>query len=256
LWTSWNSWGFAALGDVDSYICGLKPSKDATHIEFREKEEEISVGKSDASYHKHFSEPGGGGLVGEFYSCRWRRQCRIQIAFSKRAPSTRCWRFRSKPEPKALSTTAILQEETDFSILYAKQYLSSRNSTASAFVPHPSACCLLLPLMYPYTHSLGRYWVLRRYMPSTHTRNLRSSLDQRDNYNPILATMQFYRFLQLAVFVCCPFTRTCRYRVDAGDQGTAIYSGIFGRSTQDQRRNCGPSIATVRYRTHQLAVFV
>jgi hypothetical protein len=46
----------------------------------RDKEGEISDGKSDVSYvpgATSFSKPGGGGLASGFYSCRQRRQCVI-----------------------------------------------------------------------------------------------------------------------------------------------------------------------------------
>jgi hypothetical protein len=71
---------------------------------------------------------------------------------------------------------------------------------------------------------------------------LRSTRDKRGNYLPMLATVRSYRILQRLVFVCCPITRTCRRRVDFGDQCTmpSIITTLNIRSTQNMRGNCNP----------------
>jgi hypothetical protein len=48
--------------------------------------------------------------------------------------------------------------------------------------------------------------------------------------------VRLYRILQLDVFVCYPFTRTCRRRVDVEDRGITLKF----RSTWNERGNCSP----------------
>jgi hypothetical protein len=55
-------------------------------------------------------------------------------------------------------------------------------------------------------------------VPSGRTLHFRSTRNQRGNCCPILATMRLYCTLQLAVFICCPLTRTSIRLVDAGIQ--------------------------------------
>jgi hypothetical protein len=86
------------------------------------------------------------------------------------------------------------------------------NSYHRALVPHPSTSCLLL--LYIDLHVTSRGWVDVRdqgIMPSVAALCLR--------FLPILTTVRSYPILQLLVFVCCPFTRTGRRRVDARLQG-------------------------------------
>jgi hypothetical protein len=58
-------------------------------------------------------------------------------------------------------------------------------------------------------------------IPSVTTLRCRSTRDQRGNRSPILATMHFYRLLQLPVFFICPHTGACSRPVDALIQDTA-----------------------------------
>jgi hypothetical protein len=69
-------------------------------------------------------------------------------------------------------------------------------------------------------------------MPSALTLTSCSTRYQRGNCNPILVTVRLYRLLQLAVFVCCPFTRTFILPVDAGIQDIApSVATLISRST-------------------------
>jgi hypothetical protein len=70
--------------------------------------------------------------------------------------------------------------------------------------------------------------------PSFITLSFRSTRNQRGNGIPILATVRFYRILQLAVFVFCPCTRSSSRQGDAGIQ-EIIPSAItlFFRSTRN-----------------------
>jgi hypothetical protein len=71
---------------------------------------------------------------------------------------------------------------------------------------------LLVFVCCPFTRACrrpvdARFQVL---MPSVATRCFCSTWDQLGNCLPILVTLRYYRILQLLVFVCCPFSRTCR----------------------------------------------
>jgi hypothetical protein len=92
-------------------------------------------------------------------------------------------------------------------------------------------------------------------MPSVMTPSFRSTRNQRRNCSPILVTVCLYCIFQLAVFVCCPFTRTPSDDTGIQDIVPSVPTLPF-RSTGNQRCNCTPILATVRlYRIHQLAVF-
>jgi hypothetical protein len=102
-------------------------------------------------------------------------------------------------------------------------------------------------------------------VPSLITLTFRSTRNQRGNCDPILVTVRLYRFLQLEVFVLCPFTRTSIRLVDAVLQGTmpSLITLIF-RSTWNERGNCNPVylvllapllIARIRNCTSQVCIF-
>jgi hypothetical protein len=77
------------------------------------------------------------------------------------------------------------------------------------------------------------------------------------NCTPALGTVYLHRFLQLAIFVFCPFTRTSILAADDGIQ-TIVTSvaTLYFRSTRDQRGNYDTILTTVRlYRIMQFAVF-
>jgi hypothetical protein len=97
----------------------------------------------------------------------------------------------------------------------------------------------------------------RYVMPSIAALFSRSIGNQRGNCLPILATVRWYRILQLPVFECCPFTRACCRPLDARIQCfMPSIAALFFRSTGNQRGNILPILATVRsYRLLQLPVF-
>jgi hypothetical protein len=79
------------------------------------------------------------------------------------------------------------------------------------------------------------------------TLHFRSTWNQRRNCPQILATVRFYRILQLEKFVVCPFTLASTRLADAGSQDTVpSVMTTFHRSTWNKRCNCGPILATVR----------
>jgi hypothetical protein len=151
------------------------------------------------------------------------------------------------------------------------------------------------------------------FIPSLAALSIHSTRNQFSNCDPIHVTVRLYYIPQLAVFVCCPFTRTSIRPDDVGIQdmvpsvmtlhffltwnqrgpilatvrfyrsiqlGSSVYlpvrpvtfknlvdaeiQGIMPpvltlhfRSTWNQRGNCGPILATVHlYRILQLAVFI
>jgi hypothetical protein len=83
--------------------------------------------------------------------------------------------------------------------------------------------------------------------PSAPTLHFNSTRNQRGNCTPILATVRLNCILQLAVFDCCPFTRTFIFSVDARVQDIMpSVTTLFIRSTRNQSGNCRPVLATVR----------
>jgi hypothetical protein len=70
--------------------------------------------------------------------------------------------------------------------------------------------------------------------PSVTTQYFRSTRDQRGNYGQTLATVRLYCILQLAVFVCCPWTHPSIRLVDSGMQeSTPSIPTLDFRSTRD-----------------------
>jgi hypothetical protein len=74
----------------------------------------------------------------------------------------------------------------------------------------------------PFTSTFIRsvdVWI-QGILPSVSPLTCCSTLHQRSNCIPILATVRLYRIFQLAVFVFCPFSGTSIRLVDARIEGT------------------------------------
>jgi hypothetical protein len=109
---------------------------------------------------------------------------------------------------------------------------------------HPTSRCPFIP-------------VLQHFSPPVTTLNFRSARNQFGNSGSILAIVQLHRFPQLAVFDCCPHTKTSCRRVAAGIQGISPpVITLHFRSTRHQCGYCGPILAIVLWHEFpQLAVF-
>jgi hypothetical protein len=117
-----------------------------------------------------------------------------------------------------------------------------------------SVFCPFTPLSRRRSDDAGIQGIL----PSTPALFFRSIWKQRRNFLPILATVRFYCILQRGVFVWCPATFASTCSVDAGIQAiNPSTMTLYTRSTRNQRGNCGPILATVRfYCILQRVVFV
>jgi hypothetical protein len=95
-------------------------------------------------------------------------------------------------------------------------------------------------------------------LPSMPTLFSRSTRNQRGNCGPIRLTVRLYCTSQLAVFICCLFTRTSIRLFDVVDQGIMpSVITLLVRSARNQCYNCFPILDTVHfYCVLQLVVFV
>jgi hypothetical protein len=135
-----------------------------------------------------------------FNSCSFTRACRVPS-------SGQFWR----PSYYAICCYTVLS----FDLEPARQLPS--NSCHCALVPHPSTSCLRLLSICQQVPSSGRCWRPRYYTIYCDT-VFAFGYDQRGNCLPIVPTVRSYPILQRLVFGSCPFTRTCRRRVDLGEQ--------------------------------------
>jgi hypothetical protein len=89
--------------------------------------------------------------------------CVRTASFSLLSSSGVHFPLRSLAPPMLGSRTLCHLQYTDFSFDLERARKLRPNPCRRAFVLHASACCFLLPLMYPYAHSIRRCWISGRY---------------------------------------------------------------------------------------------
>jgi hypothetical protein len=93
--------------------------------------------------------------------------------------------------------------------------------------------------------------------PSIITQNFRSTRNQLGNNSPIFALVLLYCIRQRAVFICCPFSRTCARLVALGVQSIVpSMRTLCFCSTRNQLGNSSPTFVLVPHNCiRQRAVF-